>query len=293
MVRSLQPALFVFLAAVTLTGCSEDLVAGDAPDGDSDVVSALPADIASSKTIKVMTDPTYAPLESVDSSGQMVGSDIDLMEAIADEMGVKVEWSRGTFDGIIPGLEAGRFDASIAGMYITEDKYASVNMVEYAQDVDQILVRSDFEGPEFSTEESLCGYTLAIQSGATEIPALTRASTRCEEDGKPGIDLKQFKSSNDGLLAVASGRADAVLVGSISANYVLDETEADLVVHGGLPTSYLMGITVPKESTELADAFSVALQNLKDDGTYDEILAKWKLSDSAVDQFPVNPDVEE
>ncbi|MFD5574487.1 ABC transporter substrate-binding protein [Streptomyces cadmiisoli] len=290
MARFVKSLSLVLLSATALSACGSDLVADDsATEGNPKVVALLPDDLARSRTLRVITDPTYPPLESIDASGKMVGSDVDLMNAVAEQMGVKVEWKRGSFSGIIPGLAAGRFDASIAGMYITEDKFTSVTMVQYAAAFDQMLVPVDYQGPRLNSYGALCGLSVTIPQGSTEIPLLKDASEKCRAGGESAIDIKQFENANNALLAVTSDRADTALVTNVNADYVVGKLKAKVKVHGRLPGEFPMGITVAKESKELADAVSAALGELRKSGEYDEIMAKWDLGDSAVAEFPVNP----
>ncbi|MEU9706702.1 ABC transporter substrate-binding protein [Streptomyces sp. NPDC047981] len=291
MSRVVKCVSLVAIAALALTACNSDLVAEEpgSEGGRQSSAASLPASLAKTKTIRVLTDPTYPPLESIDASGKMVGSDIDLMDAIAQQMGVKVEWQRGSFSGIIPGLQAGRFDASIAGMYITDDKFKTVNMVQYAKAYDQMLVAKDYAGPELNSYDALCGKRVTIPQGSTEIPLLEDASKKCAAGGQAPIAIQQFESANNALLAVTSKRADAAVVTNLNADYVVGKLKADLKVHGRLPGVFPMGITLPKGQDDLAEAVSTALQELKTSGEYDKIMDKWKLGGSAVDAFPVNP----
>jgi polar amino acid transport system substrate-binding protein len=295
MPRTVKHLCVAVIGVLALSACGADVIArpteSSTPSGSSAPSSDLPAEIAASGTLSVMTDPTYAPLEFIDG-GEMVGSDVDLMNAIGEQLGVKVEWTRGSFAGIIPGLAADRFDASIAGMYISDDKYESVTMVQYANAFDQILVRGDYQGPELNSYESLCGMSLTIPSGSTEIPQIKAASKECGAAGKEPIDLQQFESANNALLAVTSGRADSALVSNLNADYVIGQLKADLKVHGSLPGEFPMGITVAKDDVQLANAISKALEALKESGEYQQILDKWKIGASAVTAFPVNPPVE-
>lgn len=291
MLRPTKTLLVAVLGALALSACGADVIARPSQSSGSTAPAAgLPSAIASSGTLRVMTDPTYAPLEFIDGSA-MVGSDVDLMNAIGEQLGVKIDWSRGSFDGIIPGLAADRFDASIAGMYISDDKYSSVSMVQYANAFDEILVRSEYQGLELNSYAALCGMSLTIPQGSTEIPQIEAASKKCASDGKQPIALQQFESANNALLAVVSGRADSALVSNLNADYVIQKLKADLKVHGKLPGTFPMGITVAKDDTELANAISKALSALKESGKYQAILDKWKIGPSAVTSFPVNPHV--
>ena len=261
--------------------------------GNPAVVDKVPAALRDKGTLTVMTNPTYPPLESIDASGKMVGSDIDLMNAIAGQMGLKVDWQQGSFDGIIPGLAAKRFDAAIAGMYITPDKYDSVTMIQYEVNFDDILVRGDSTGPtNLNDYPALCGMSIAIQTGSTLTDAFNSASAQCVKNGEGAIKLLPFQSNNDALLAVTSGRADAATTGNVNTEYQIKEAEADLKVAGSLPQKNYAGITVQRDATQLADAISTALTELKKDGTYDKILAEWKMPSAAVDAFPVNPNLQ-
>jgi polar amino acid transport system substrate-binding protein len=134
--------------------------------------------------------------------------------------------------------------------------------------------------------------SIAIQTGSTVIDQFDKASEQCVTDGAPPIKLLQFQSNNDALLAVTSGRANAATSGNVNTQYQIKEANADLKVAGSLPQRQYAGITVQKDATDLADAISSALSELKSDGTYDKILASWKMPSAAVDTFPVNPNVQ-
>lgn len=279
-------------ALLVLTGCSATGAGqpGASATADPEVAAKVPQSIKSRGTLRVMTDPTYPPLESVDASGTMVGSDVDLMNAIGDEMGLKVVWSKGSFDGIIPGLVANRFDASIAGMYISTDKYATVSLVEYGKAFNQVLVKPDYTGPKIASNADMCGLTVAIQTGSTGIDEITSASGKCGDSGKKPINLLQFQNANDVLLSVASGRAQGAIVGNVSSSYQIDQAKVNLKVGGTLPTTYLNGIAIQKDAADgLGQAMSLALQKLNSSGEYKKILAKWKIADFAVNEFQVNP----
>jgi polar amino acid transport system substrate-binding protein len=291
-VRAL-PILLAGVLVIGLAGCSSASDSGSTshPKGDPAVVAKVPSDLKSGGTLQVMTDPTYPPLETVDSSGNIVGSDFDLMNAIASKMGLNVKWTKGSFDGIIPGLVANRYDASIAGMYISNDKYSSVRMIQYGVAFNQVLVQPSYKGPQIESDTDMCGLTIAIQTGSTGIDEIKAASKTCGSKGKSPINLLEFQSANDALLAVTSARATGDIVGNVSSNYQIDQIHADLRVGGTLPTKYYEGIAVAKDSTQLAQAISLALQKLQASGEYQKILTKWKVQDTAVSQFPVNPKV--
>jgi polar amino acid transport system substrate-binding protein len=260
--------------------------------GDPEVVALVPQSFKDRGTIRVLTDPTYPPLESINGEGGMEGLDIDLMNAIAGEMGLSVDWQTGTFDSIIPGLQADRFDAAIAGMYISNSKYDSITMIQYGQASDVVVVKPDYSGPALNKEfPDFCGVPLAVQSGSNNIDRIRSKSSKCVEDGRGEMNLLTFQNANDALLAVNSGRAVGALVGSISANFQIKEAGVDLKIGGTDPRVFYNGITVQKDSLELARAISKALETLKASGRYQAILAKWNVAGFAVDEFPINPKV--
>jgi len=284
-------AVALLASSIALVGVLESAQAGT---GNPEVVALVPQGFKDRGSIRVLTDPTYPPLESINSEGGMEGLDIDLMNAIAGEMGLTVEWQTGTFDSIIPGLQADRFDAAIAGMYISNSKYDSITMIQYGQANDVVVVKPDYAGPALDNEfPDFCGVPLAVQSGSNNIERILGKSANCVEAGRGEMNLLTFQNANDALLAVNSGRAVGALVGSISANFQIKEAGVDLKIGGSDPRAFYNGITVQKDSLELAKAISKALESLKVSGQYQSILAKWNVAGFAVDEFPINPKVPE
>lgn len=275
------------IASLVLGGIGGPALAGS---GNPAVMALVPQGLKDRGSIRVLTDPTYPPLESVNDSGAMEGLDIDLMTAIADEMGLTIDWQTGTFDSIIPGLLADRFDAAIAGMYISNSKYDSISMIQYGKATDVVVVKPDYAGAALDNEyPDFCGVPLAVQSGSNNIERIQGKSAKCVEAGLGEMNLLTFQNANDALLAVHSGRAVGALVGSISANFQIQEAGVDLKIGGSDPHPFYNGITVQKDSLDLANAISKALESLKTTGRYQEILEKWNVAGFEVDTFPVNP----
>ncbi|WP_102227179.1 ABC transporter substrate-binding protein [Acidimangrovimonas sediminis] len=258
-----------------LTTAFLGLIAGAAQAAD------LPADIASSKTLHLTVNGTYAPFEYVDpDTNKLKGLDIDLANAIADKLGLKIEWTNTAFAQLIPSLDTGRSDFVISGFSDRESRRKTLDFVDYLESGPQFMVmaKSDIKSP-----EELCGKkvsTTRSTSYPAEIAAWSKAN--CEAKGKPAIEYVPAENSIYARQAMQQGRVDAVVQGSTTVPYVMQQTPDTFRGIGKAFSIGYYGIAFPKKSTQLREVVTEALDGLIKDGTYGKILTKYGLQDSAV-----------
>jgi len=151
--------------------------------------------------IYIGTDATYPPMEFRDEKGEIVGFDIDLGRAIAEELGVEAVFIDTAWDGIFPALDAGKFDIIISSTSITEERLKSKEMSDpYYVTSQAIAVRKDnttIRGP-----EDLKGKVVAVQIGTTGDLAVSEIE---------GVTVKRFDTIDKAYMEVMNGRADAVV----------------------------------------------------------------------------------
>lgn len=256
---------------------------------DPAVAALLPADVRSNGTLRLVTDPTYAPMDYTDEQGNIVGLEPDMAVAVAKKMGLKAEISKGDFNGILAGIQSKRYDASWAAFSITPDRMAKVNMVSYLNGGTSVMVRKGETGIVNATD--LCGMTVTAQTGTTQaLTVLPSFQAACQAAGKPEIKPLLLPQQDSANQAVASNRAQAMLAdAALVAYYAQEQPDAFQHVQSILVDPSLAGAVMAKESTELAAAFKAAVNSLMKDGTYATILNAWGLKGSAIPASEINP----
>nr|WP_239094448.1 basic amino acid ABC transporter substrate-binding protein [Bacillus sp. B15-48] len=228
------------------------------------------------KTLRVVTNATYAPMEYMDK-GEVVGFDIDLIKAVAEEAGYKVEEVEHIgWDPIFVEIQNKRADLAMAAITINEDRKESYDFsVPYFLSTNKILVPEDSE---IQSAEDLIGKIVAVQNGTTGQEAMDRLI------GRNHSDIKKFEDNNLAIMEMESGGAAAVVAdNAVVDEYAKNNSEKNLnVIEDDTFESEFYGILFPKGS-ELVEEFNNALNAVFDNGTYTEIYQKW---------FGVDPNIQ-
>lgn len=233
--------------------------------------------------LQVGSDIAYAPMEFFEEGTTTPkGLDIDLANALAEELGVRAEFINTGFDGIIGALNASRFDVVMSSMTVTEKRQKEIDFVPYFTAGTDILVAKG-NPKNIGAIEDLSGLTAAVQIATIQVDQLEAANADLKAAGKPEITVLTFDQNPLAVEQLRTGRADAVLADSpVAANdALLSEGELETVGLTIPPEPY--GIGVRKESTELKAAVEDALQAVMDSGKYEEILETWSLSGGAIE----------
>lgn len=214
----------------------------------------------------VVSDTSFVPFEFKED-GVYVGFDIDLINAIADEVGFKVNLETTNFDGIIPGLQTGSFDIALAGISITEERAEKIDYSEpYYKSGLRIGVPIDNE--DINGMEDLEGKTIATRLGST-------SASYIEENIKDA-EANQYEQLDQAYLAVENGSADAILYDAPNvAYYIKTKGEDSLKMVGDLYQAEDYGIAISKGQEELVKAIDKGLATIKENGKYAEIYEKW------------------
>jgi polar amino acid transport system substrate-binding protein len=154
------------------------------------------------KEIRVGTDATYAPFESQDAGGNIVGFDIDIMNAVCADIGAKCTYVNQDFDGIIPALQAGKFDVIVSSLSITPERQQIIDFTDKYYNAPSAIVvakDSDIKG---ATKQDLAGKTVGVQSSTTFSNYVEKVLTDSQE--------KTYPKLPDAELDLAAGRVDAI-----------------------------------------------------------------------------------
>lgn len=222
--------------------------------------------------IVVLTSSGYEPYEMVDSDGNLIGFDIELMEALAAEVGIEIEWQDVDFDGIIASLQTGHADIAIAGISPTEERKEMVDFSDVYYNSDAGL--SNFlvfaSGSNITSLDDLDGLTVSAQIGTVQAGLLSEI----QEEYNFTLDLRN--SNTQIVQEILSGRIDVLVVESVIAESILEtnETLEKVGFESSLDDVSGNAIAFSKDS-EYVDAFNEALQTLIENGTLDDLIAKW------------------
>ena len=271
--------LLAITALLTACGGSGDTQKTAAP---TMAAIAAPNDLMLPGSLSVGSELTYPPKEFVDTStGKPTGSDIELITAIADHLGLKTNIVSTRFDTIIDDLNNKRFDIVISGMHVTPAREQKADFIEYARSGESLLVpKGNPENLKGYTD--LCGKKVGVQGGTLQLDRLTAASKTCTAQGKAAIQTTVLTNQNEVVNLLVSKRVDATLqVDAVSA-YYLKQNPGVLDVGGSIVNTSMEGIAIRKGDSAMKAAVQKALDAVKADGTYKKILDKWQLSGEAI-----------
>ena len=249
----------------------------------------LPDRIKKAGKIIAATQPNYPPIAYKDpATNQLQGFDIDLGEAIARELGVKLEWQETAFAQMISSLQTGRVDIALAGMSDLPARREVVDFIDYMRTGPQFFTTMNRAG-ELKTMDDLCGRKVGA-SRSTDWPAQMEALNKnlCVARGRPPMVITGTEGSVDARAQLKSGRLDAAVQGNETLPY-FQKLEPNTLVLIGVPfAESLSGIPVIKTDPKLRDAIKEALDRLQAKGIYDQILAKYGLQSSKLTPIGVN-----
>ena len=255
---------------------------GQTPAAGEIDISNVP-ELADSK-MTIGSDIAYPPIEFLEEGTQNpVGLDIDLAKAIAEVLGVEVEFQQvADFTGIVGDLKAKRYDIVMSAISITPEREAEIDFVPYFAPVGTgILVQAGNPKGLTSFWSDLCGHAIAAQAGTYQVDQMEAANAAdCKDDP---IDIRQFPDNPAAVLELSLGRVDAELADDPVAAYSALKSSGEIEVAATGFEAAPYGIGVRKDSPELKSVLEQALQAIRDDGTYGNILADWGQEAFAVD----------
>ncbi|HVU70617.1 MAG TPA: ABC transporter substrate-binding protein [Ktedonobacteraceae bacterium] len=258
------------------TGSSNTTV--PTPNSSLPTVTA-PTDLVTPGTLTVGSDTTYPPQEYIDTAtGKATGFDVDLITAIADRMGLKVNIVTTGFDTILDSLTAKRFDVVISAVTINPDRQKKADFVPYFNAGESLLVEKG--NPKNITDiNNACGLKIGVQDGTVEQTDAQAASDACTKAGKSAITLTVLKNETDVVQLLATKRVDATYQDSPVTDYYILQNPGQFQVGGSVVNAAAEGIAVRKGDSVMLTAVQTAFSQLKTSGTYDALFKKWMLDD--------------
>jgi polar amino acid transport system substrate-binding protein len=221
---------------------------------------------APSGTVKVATDATFPPFEIVDEkTNDLTGFDIELMKAIADKAGMKIEFVNTPFDSVIAGVTNCTYDMAIAAISASDERRAVMNFSEPYINAGQIVViRKDETG--ITGKDDLAGKTVAAQLGTTG---------EIEAQKIPNVTYKPYDSYELAFLDLSNGQIDSVIADYPTALAYIAKNSEMLTTVGSVFTDESYAIAFCKSKTDLLEKVNTALKTVIGDGTVSALEMKW------------------
>ena len=241
-----------FCAGCTSTGSKKDLL----------------SDIKERGYITVAMEGTWAPWTYHDEEGTLTGFDVEVAAAVADKLGVSVQYEEGEWDGLLAGVQSGRYDIMVNGVGYTEERAKAYNFSDpYCFNKTALIVRGDNE--EIKSLEDLNGKTTCNSANSTY-------QLTAEEYGATVLDVETLDGTLEMVLA-GTDRADATLNAEVSfLDYMSEHPDANLKIVAYAPDVEKVCIIMPKENTdELRNAINNAIDELRADGTLKALSEKY------------------
>lgn len=256
-----------------LAGCKKE-EAADEPDGTEEGVYVIEYDgqeyevklIEEGKLI-VGSDTAYPPFEAINAAGDVEGFDVDLVAAIAEEVGLEFEFLTYNFDALIVGVQTGtEFDMIASAMTIKPERDEEIDFSDPYFDAGQSLaVRSDST---VTSLEDLAGKKIGVQSGTT-------GESYANENLPEGATVVPFENVLQAFQALQNGDVEGVVNDKPVTEAIVADAARGLKIVGETMSEEQYGFGVSEDNPGLTALLSAALKAVRDSGKYDDIMATW------------------
>ncbi|MEU4421465.1 transporter substrate-binding domain-containing protein [Actinoplanes sp. NPDC024001] len=277
--RILALLLAATVTTAALNGCTDtEETAGTPVDRLAEAVAALPESIKQSGTLVVGTDPTFEPM-TFKKGTAYAGLDVDLAEAIAGKLGLTTTWRTVSFGDLLDQVAGHEIDMSISSMFDRAERQKKADFVNYLNAGTSIVVPKGVG--DIGGMPGLCGRRVAAQPDTVFVEMATAQKRDCGrkkltvlESGSPSADVRD-------------GKADAALNDFPIAALEVEKMRT-IELSGPQIEAIPYGMGIAKDRRELTTAVQAALYALIKDGTYDALLAKWKVKEGALRTGAIN-----
>ncbi|MEV7024544.1 ABC transporter substrate-binding protein [Kitasatospora sp. NPDC093558] len=306
-VRRLLAATTVLLPVLAVAACGSDPKIPGAPGASrlaaaagqdvlsgiarSDAAAALlPEEVRAAGTVRFGASFGYPPsaFYADQVTKKPAGIDIDVTDAVARVLGLTVQREEAAFETILPALDSGKYDVGTGNFGVTTARLKTIDFVTYIDDGQGFAVRKDDTGAKPITDlVQLCGLTVGTGAGTTFETTLNAKKNVCTDAGKKPYEVKAFSDSGAVLTGLQQGRIDIVM-STINGLRHQAAQEASGTRFLGEFHRLDVGFAF-KKGSRLTPAFQAAVNQLIKDGTYERILRKWGVADSAIPESRISP----
>jgi polar amino acid transport system substrate-binding protein len=255
-------ALALIVTAGFVVGCGDDDDDGGDSGGGGDDLG-----LVTEGTLLVGTDTPFPPFE-IGQPPDISGYDIEVMDAIAENLELEVEYQDTGFDTIFRDVANGQFDITAAATTITPERQEKVTFSDPYYEAQQALLVP--EGSDIATTADLGGAVVGAQDGTT--------GETYANDETDASEVRGFPEGPDAVAALRNGQVEAVIIDQPVAVDAL-ENIGGVTIAEEIPTNELYGFAMAPSNTALADAVNGALTTIKEDGTLAELYQKYFKAD--------------
>ena len=250
----------------------------------------LPASIVKKGRIDIALTTDYPPFEYLDGKGQPVGLDIDLVNALAKVLNVKLRFHRVAFPAQIPGVANGRYELNISQDSDTPERRKLVSFLDLNRTQVVPVVRAG--NPTGLSATNMCGRTVVGGTGSYQTTVLQAISADCQAAGKPAIEIIDFPETANQVQATINGRGEAFFLTPAVAAYIVKQSGGKLQIVNqplkAIPGVKYSGWPLTRKPLTLAIALQRAAQYLIKTGEWQKILKKWGAGTSALNPPLIN-----
>ncbi len=234
------------------------------------------AEIQSAGKLVIATSPDFPPFENLNSDGSVTGIEIDIMQEICDSLGVELEIAQMSFDSVLPGVIAGKYDVGVSGITVTEKRQKNSLFTDpYCLAAQAIVVVA---GSDIQTKADLAGKKVSVQTGTT-------AESYCMDNG---YTVLAYEANSDAENAVVTGKVDAWVIDDLTAAemvkvYNAENNGTELVILSEAMTTEPYAFAFAFGSEDLVEEVNKILKKMADSGKIKEIFEKFDAPFTAPD----------
>ena len=222
--------------------------------------------LSAKPVLRVATEATYAPFETIDKNGNFAGFDMDLIRLVADQAGMQLKMLNVSWDGIIPGLMNGNYDCIIAAMTITPERKKQIAFsIPYFSNKQTLVVKNN--NTTIKTPDDLIGKTVTVQNGTT---GDLYASTLKD------VKMKRFDTNPQAIQELLNNNADAAVMDNLVAYDAVKNSKGLKAIDIEKIDKEDYGIGIRKDNEQLVAKINKAIDVLKKNGKLDALIAKYK-----------------
>lgn len=250
----MKKIISVILALTLCVGCIFALTSCGAKGKTLDEVKAA-------GKLVIATSPDFPPFENLED-GKVVGIEIDILNLICEELGVELEIVEIPFDSVLPGVQSAKFDAGVSGITVTPERAKNTLFSDvYYIAAQSIVVREDSD---ITSKDDLEGKKISVQLGTT-------AESFCLDEG---YNVDSYENNNEAKMALTGNKVDAWVVDNLTAlQMCASDSSVKILDESMTEEPYAFAFCFGSE--DLVEAINVIIADLIEDGTIEEIFAKY------------------
>ncbi|GAB3716091.1 transporter substrate-binding domain-containing protein [Nocardiopsis oceani] len=284
--RMFQSVVSLTTVGILLAACTSNDGEGSATgggEGTGPAAELLP-DLYQGGQITVGAISGQAPMMFVDEDDEtVVGVEADVLRAAGEILGVEVVFEETDTASVIPGVLANRFDLAAGSLTYTEERGEQADFVAYAE-YGHALATMAGDEDDYSFD-NLCGRTVGVLAGSHQHEQfLPEMSEECVDRGEPEITGSDFPDANSLYLALESERADVLFLNEVGVLHRIEESDGEFAMADSGSGIDNKGIVINRD-TDLGEPLQVAIDQLQEEGSLQEIFDDWGIEDAASEEI--------